>query len=98
MFYRDQTGVSLTLVVPYAWQPIGEQIPLVCQPRQNLTVVGFVSKASAFHGFRFDGAATAKVIVRCMEEFIQTIAKPTIVVLGNPSINTAKIVQARRDE
>ena len=43
VFYMDQTGISLTPVVPYAWQPIGEQVPLACQPSQNLTVIGLKS-------------------------------------------------------
>ena len=103
VFYFDQTGISLTPVVPYAWQPIGKQIPLACQPSQNLTVVGFMNKAtgvptSEFHGFRFEGAATAKVIVRCRDEFLETLTKPTIVILDNASIHTAKIVQAKRQE
>ena len=98
VFYLDQTGISLTPVVPYAWQPIGEQVPLACQPSQNLTVVGFMNKACQFHGFRFEGAATAKVIVRCMEEFIETITKPTVVILDNASIHRAKVVQAKRAE
>ena len=97
VFYMDQTGVALTPVVPYAWQPIGQQIPLASQPSQNLTVVGLMNKACRFHSFRFEGAATAKVIVRCMEEFIETITKPTVVVLDNASIHTAKIVQAKRE-
>ena len=98
VFYMDQTGFSLTPVVPYAWQPIGQQIPLACQPSQNLTVVGFMNKACQFHGFRFEGAATAKVIIRCIEEFIETITKPMVIILDNASIHTAKIVQAKREE
>ena len=98
VFYMDQTGVSLTPVVPYAWQPIGKQVPLACQPSQNLTVIGFMSKACRFHGFRFEGAATAKVIICCIEEFIETITKPAVVILDNASIHTAKIVQAKHEE
>lgn len=96
--YFDQTGISLTPVVPYAWQPIGQQVPLACQPSQNLAVVGFMNKNCQFHGFRFEGAATAEVTVRCMDEFIETITKPTVVILDNASIHTAKIVQHKRDE
>lgn len=98
VFYLDQTGLSLTPVVPYAWQPIGEQIPLACQPSQNLTVVGLMNKACQFHGFRFEGAATANVIIRCIDEFIETITKPTIIILDNASIHTANIVQATREK
>ncbi len=57
-----------------------------------------MNKASAFYGFRFEGAATAKVIVRCMEEFIETITKPAIVILDNASIHTAKIVETKQEE
>lgn len=88
VFYFDQTGISLTPVVPYAWQPIGKQIRLACQPSENLTVLGFMNKACQFHGFRrdagrFQGAATAKVVVSCIDEFVEAITKPTVVILDN---------------
>ena len=41
------------------------------------------------HGFRFDGATTAKTRVACMDQFAEMINKKTIVILDNATIHKA---------
>ena len=49
VYYFDETGISLTPVVPYAWQPIGKTNRLPSLPSRNQTVVGFMNKKCRFH-------------------------------------------------
>lgn len=89
VYYFDETGINLSPVVPYGWQRVGETHQLSSLPSKNQTLVGFMNKACDFHGFRFDGAATAATTVACMEHFAKIIKKKTVVILDNATIHKA---------
>ncbi len=92
VFYFDETGISLSPVVPCGWQKKGETHRLSSLPSQNQTVVGFMNKACNFYGFRFQGAANSETTIKCFDDFSNEIKKKTIVVLDNASIHKSKKV------
>lgn len=87
LYYFDETGFSLTPVVPYGWQPVGQTHRLPSMASKNHTLAGFMNRACQFMGFRFEGAATSKTTILCFEAFLETIDKKTVVVLDNASIH-----------
>lgn len=92
VFYYDETGISLSPVVPYGWQRKGETHRLSSLPSQNQTVVGFMNKACKFYGFRFQGVANSETTIKCFDDFSNEIKKKTVVVLDNASIHKSKKV------
>lgn len=96
VYYFDETGINLSPVVPYGWQPVGETHRLSCLPSQNHTVVGFMNKQCDFYGFRFEGAATAASTVACMDDFAKQLKRKTVVILDNASIHKADYVLQNR--
>lgn len=95
LYYFDEAGVNLTPAIPYAWQPTGERYELPSCRSQNLTVLGFMNKEGQCESFLFDGAATSKVVIACMDAFAEKINKKTVVILDRASIHTSKWVVER---
>ena len=44
-----------------------------------------MNKKCDFYGFKFQGAATAETTIECMDEYVDTIHKKTVVILDNAS-------------
>lgn len=99
VFYFDESGVSLTPVVPYAWQPINEtlELPAFSHPRVNL--LGFMNRANDFYHTTVEGWVNSQTVIAAIDEFIERLDSdlPTVVVLDNASIHTSAEVLAQRD-
>ena len=55
LFYFDESGFSLTPVVPYAYQPLGETIEIPASlSRKRLNVLGFYSLDNRLESFCFE--------------------------------------------
>ncbi len=91
LYYFDQAGFSLTPVVPYAWQKIGEHILLPTAKSKRLNVLGFLTRKNQFTSFIYEGSVTSNVVIACMNKFAQSITKTTYVVIDNASTHTSKI-------
>ena len=69
LFYFDESGFSLTPVVPYAWQPIGEQLEIPSSRSNRLNILGFLNTNNQLHSFSFDCSITSDIVIECMNLF-----------------------------
>ncbi len=92
LFYGDESGVSLTPVTAYAWQYKGEQIEIVPQKSKRLNVLGLMSKGKRLTSFLKEGSIKASFVVNCIEEWMKTLHKPTVLVLDNAPVHQAEVV------
>ena len=99
VFYFDESGVSLTPVVPYAWQPINQTLELPAFSHQRVNVLGFMNRASELYHTTVEGWVSSETVIAAMDEFIERLDSevPTVVVLDNASIHTSAEVLAQRD-
>jgi hypothetical protein len=95
LYYFDEAGVNLTPAIPYAWQPKGTRYELPSSRSQNLTILGFINKASQCHSFLFDGAANSSIVIACLDAFAEQITRKTVVVLDRTSIHTSRKVSQK---
>lgn len=97
LFYGDESGFSLTPVTAYAWQYTGEQIEIVPQKSKRLNVFGMMSQGKRLTSFLKEATIKASFLVSCIEEWMKTLHKPTVLVLDNAPVHQAEL-QAKMEE
>ncbi len=100
LFYFDESGVSLTPVVPYAWQPTQQTLELPAFSRQRVNVLGFMNRHNEVFHTAVEGTVDSATVVATIEAFRawrRDRERPTVVVLDNASIHTSAEVLERRD-
>ncbi len=98
MFYFDQSGFTLTPVVPYAWQPRGRTLAIPSAPSPRLNVVGLISPTNQSHFQTVTGTVTSATAIAVLDAFAAQTAqakKLRLVVLDNAPIHTSRAFQAR---
>ena len=91
LYFFDESGFTLVPYIPYAWQPIGEQIEIPSSHSKRLNVLGFLKKDNQFQSFVFEGSVDTSVVVACFDEFANQIAqdKTTFVIVDNAPTHTS---------
>ncbi len=91
LYFFDESGFTLVPYVPYAWQPIGQQIAIPCSHSKRLNVLGFLKKDGQFQSFVFEGHVNTSVVVACFNEFANLIDpdKTTFVIIDNAPTHTS---------
>ena len=99
LFYFDESGVSLTPVVPYAWQPTQQTLELPAFSRQRVNLLGFMNRDNAVFHTVVEGTVDSATVVAAIEAFIawRDSETPAVLVLDNASIHTSAEVLERRD-
>lgn len=90
VYYFDESGVSLTPEVPYAWQAVGETLEIPAQRSQRLNVLGFCNKQLDFHATTVQGWVDSEIVIACFDRFCDKLSKQTIVILDNASLHTSQ--------
>jgi transposase len=99
LYYFDEMGVNLQAIVPYGWQQKGNSEAFMpATQSQNLTTLAFLKRNNHLSAFTCPGAATSEVVVACMDEFLQTIHKKTVVVMDNASTHRSKLFESKYQE
>ena len=92
MVYVDACRFSRQAPVPYAWQRRGQppvELPAARGGGRH-SVLGFRQAGGPgqpLHAYRRAGALTADLFVLAVDEFCQTLDRPTVLVLDNASIH-----------
>ncbi len=94
MFYGDETAVSEQGYVPYGWQFKEERVSIPCRRGKSQSYFGLLSRDNRFRYHAFSRAVTATDVIECLDRLAADQAKPTVVVLDNASIHTARAFQA----
>lgn len=89
LVYFDESGFTLEPCIPYAWQPVGETIEVPCAKSTRLNVLGFMNSNGAFQSWVFEKSITSAVVVACIDDFAESIKRPTGLVIDNAPIHTS---------
>lgn len=106
LVYFDESGFSLTPVVPYGWQPIGTTFSIPCHHSPRLNVLGFMSRRNDFFYHAVQGSVTTQTVIAAFDDFAaqyyETTFKHTgklcFVVLDNASMHRSKAFEAKRED
>lgn len=76
----------------------GQQIKLVPRDSKRLSVLGFMSLDNRLAAYPTEDTITGNFVVQCIENFIKTIDKPTVIVLDNAPIHRCQVVYERLEQ
>ena len=87
LIYFDETGLTLTPCIPYAWQAPDQplELPSVASPRLN--VLGFLNLRGAFHSYVTESSVNAEFVIHCFDAYCAQLTKPCLLVLDNASMH-----------
>jgi transposase len=96
--FGDETGFNLEPNVPYGWSRKGEQIGIPSKKGGNLNVFGLLNVAGELTSFVTTKTINSETIITCLDEFVETLKKITVVVLDNAPWHISEEVEKKIEE
>lgn len=93
LYYGDQTQVSTQGFVPYGWQFPEEDVFIPVCKEGKINCLGFINRANVFKYKLTEENITADLIIETLDEWSFQLQKPTVIVLDNARIHTARKVK-----
>lgn len=95
LYYGDESQVSETGYVPYGWQFEDEEVFIEVAKGKSLNCFGMISRKSELIFKTTTQSINAAFIKTQLDEFSLSIQKPTVLVLDNARIHTAREIKER---
>ncbi len=94
LLFSDETGFNLTPYIPYGWQPVREQITIRSAKDRVCNLYGLLSRKGSLQVWSTPQSINSDFIIECLDELVDQIQRPTVVVLDNaPWHISAKVKQ-----
>lgn len=90
----DETGLTLTPVIPYAWQPVGTTLALPCARSKRLNVLGGLNQRGELFSLTVEGRVDGQVVAQMLESYCRQLTRPTLLVLDNAPIHRCAAIEA----
>lgn len=98
LYYFDETGVSLTPVVPYAWQHPERPLVLPSARSRRLNVLGFMSRTNRCFFHTVTGNVASEQVIAAFDAFAQQTQQEKairFVILDNASMHRSDAFRTR---
>lgn len=93
LYYGDETQVSTEGFVPYGWQFSDEEVSIPVQKEAKINCLGFISRSNNFKYKITEKNVNADFVLEMLDEWSLHLEKPTVIVLDNARIHTARKVK-----
>jgi transposase len=93
LYYGDETKVSEEGYVPYGWQFEDEQVAIEVTRGRSINCFGLLSRSNDFIYKTQEHNIDADFILQTLDAFSLSLSKPTVVVLDNAPVHTARKVK-----
>ena len=93
LYYGDETKISEEGYVPYGWQFKDEQVGIEATKGRSINCFGLLSRSNDFMYKTQEKNIDAQFIIQTLDAFSFSISKPTVVVLDNARVHTARKVK-----
>ena len=90
IYYFDESGFSISSNLPYLWSPMKQPSVVKTLVCKRINVLGFLSKKGDLKSYIADGRVNSEKVIEVFDSFVDTLTKPTIVVLDNASFHKSK--------
>ena len=97
LYYGDESRVCEEGYVPYGWQFKDEKVAVRVAKGKTLNCFGLLSRQNDLIFNTTEKNIDADYILGQLENFSYRIGKPTVVVLDNASVHTAKKIKERSE-
>jgi predicted Zn-dependent peptidase len=94
IYYFDESGFSIASNLPYLWSEINNTATVKTLTCKRINVLEFLSKKGILNSFIAEGRVNSDKVIEVFDEFVETLDKPTIVVLDNASFHKSKKFKA----
>ncbi len=99
VFFGDESGFWQTPVIARAWQFAGEEIRILPEKSNRLSVFGLLNLDCEGKFWTNEKAIKSELVVDCLEEWIKAKSdKPRVLVLDNARIHHSKLMQSKLAE
>lgn len=104
--YFDESGFSLTPVVPYGWQAIGDTCRIPSQRSKRQNVLGFMGRQGEWFYQVTEGSVTTETVIEVFDAFAQKYydeefsktGKLCFVPIDNASMHRSKAFKERMED
>lgn len=93
LYYGDETKVSQEGYVPYGWQFDDEKVAIEATKGRSINCFGLLSRSNRFVYKTVEKNIDSAFIIGTLDAFSFTVEKPTVVVLDNARVHTARKVK-----
>jgi len=98
LWYGDESGFSLTPSVPYGWTQQGQQVGILSQRSARLNVFGLLGTDNQLISYPRCASVNTAFVTACLDDFVSTIAHPTVVVLDNAPMHRSEAFRSKLPE
>jgi len=98
LYFGDESGFSLVPTVPYAWQPVGENVQVNSSLSKRINVLGFLCKNKDFKCMTLEGSVNSDCVIAAIDELFKDVKRETWLVLDNASIHRSERFKLKIDE
>lgn len=95
LYYGDESQVSEVGYVPYGWQFADETVHVPAGRGRSRNYFGLLSRSNEFLYKASDETITSSFVLTQLDALSLRLVKPTVVVLDNARIHTAKQIKQR---
>lgn len=104
--YFDASGLSLTPVVPYGWQPMGETYCIPCERSPRLNLLGFLGRKNELFFRTSEQSVNTDTVIAAFDAFAEDYyesefkqsGKLCFVVLDNASMHRSQAFTRKMDD
>jgi transposase len=89
IYYADESRVCENGYVPYGWQFADETVGIKVQRGKFVNIFGMISRDNRFVFETSEGKGNTEFVVNVLDKFVESLTKPTVIVLDNASIHTS---------
>lgn len=83
MYFGDESSFNTVPSVPYSWQEKNCSTTIDSFKGPSLNVIGFMAPDNRFQSFVFNESISTNAVVGCIDKFVKTIKRKTILILDN---------------
>jgi transposase len=98
LHYVDESGFSLVPVVPYAWQPIGDNIFVPSARSQRVNVLGFLRSDNQLESITFNCPVDTDAVIAAIDTLFPAVEKDTWFVMDNAPIHKSNKFKEKIEE
>ena len=98
LFFSDECAFNLTPSIPYGWQPIGKQLTIRSAKNRVTNLFGLLSVTGKLKVYSTLENVNSNFIIECIDEIVETITRPTVIVLDNAPWHKAQAVLDKQGE
>ena len=103
LFYFDESGFTQEPCIPYAWQPLGEQLRIPSTKSKRINVLGFMNKANDLFSYSTTERVNSQKVIEVFDDFAEKMKLPkfgfgkryTLVIVDNAKIHTSAAFKNR---